>query len=325
MHMAPALQVSPRASSLSCSVEPVVTNASSFTPFTSVPFVWLLAGGHQDRAATEPQRAAPKRKDTSPIGFDASGFLCGGADVSYPLPNIESFAGGQATAKRVRAEGAKQTTEQEDGSEGQSDADFDYWGVDCKYDDVRDDYMMEEGRCEVIEEVRCEACDHTAKTCPGALGRPCRFFGQRKRRQDHADSMAKTRAEVAAEVDASKAPLRLVEGTVEIQSGAGLECFYNSMVAGLKKLEHACAPVDARQLRIAIAGCLHSSTASTLVCESGDTLLEWAAKEKTTLKEMADAVQGLRGAIAGMGGTELLPVVSHLYSVAITTCRATHL
>ena len=166
---------------------------------------------------------------------------------------------------------------------------------------------------------RCAACDRN--DCPAAAGGPCpKYKGMG--RGAHPDARAKTKEEVAAEQAASRAPLRLVEGTIVPQDGSGLACFYNTILAGLNDLKHPRAPADVVSLRGALARCLRSPTAATLRLPSGKTLLEFAAQEETTLANIANAVEGRFGRLDGMGGTELLPVVAHLYSVALTTCRA---
>ena len=75
-----------------------------------------------------------------------------------------------------------------------------------------------------------------------------------------------------------KAPAVVITATVERQPGSDLSCFYNTMVAGLKHLQHPSAPPNQQSLREAIATYM-------LKPEAADIFIGAATKAHTKKRE----------------------------------------
>ena len=95
---------------------------------------------------------------------------------------------------------------------------------------------------------------------------------------------------------------------------------YNTVLAGLKHLQHPKAPTNVAQLRRMLATFLQGADApNVIITSSGETLLAAATLEHTTLVKMANAVASGSGRIRGMGGTEIGAAASALFGVNIYT------
>ena len=79
-----------------------------------------------------------------------------------------------------------------------------------------------------------------------------------------------------------KAPAVVITATVERQPGSDLSCFYNTMVAGLKHLQHPSAPPNQQSLREAIATYM-------LKPEAADIFIGAATKAHTKMREARKA------------------------------------